>query len=161
MAQQIGFRSSKLAHRFTKALCAGVRIYCRRSSTGDLPAVVPSMSVSRRCRARRRTEAKEGHYLLTGFIRCGVNLAVVHTLLTGFPKCSCGASLAIVTGRKKGGHGKYGCPQTFYRGACPNKPSFTAVTGVRIPLGTPIMLCIERSHGLFTALVGLPGCNHF
>jgi hypothetical protein len=43
-------------------------------------------------------------------------------LLTGFPKCgSCGASLAVVTGRKKGGHGKYGCPQNFYRGACPNK----------------------------------------
>jgi site-specific DNA recombinase len=42
-------------------------------------------------------------------------------LLTGFLKCSsCGASLAIVTGRRKGGHGKYGCPQNFYRGACPN-----------------------------------------
>jgi site-specific DNA recombinase len=43
-------------------------------------------------------------YLLTGFLRCG----------------SCGASLAIVTGRKKDGHGKYGCPQNFYRGACSN-----------------------------------------
>jgi hypothetical protein len=43
-------------------------------------------------------------------------------LLTGFLKCSsCGASLAIVTGRGKGGHGKYGCPQNFNRGACSNR----------------------------------------
>jgi hypothetical protein len=43
-------------------------------------------------------------------------------LLTGFLKCSsCGASLAIVTGRSKGGRGKYGCPQNFYRGACSNR----------------------------------------
>jgi site-specific DNA recombinase len=49
--------------------------------------------------------AASSPYLLTGFLKCG----------------SCGASLAIVTGRKKGGHGKYGCPQNFYRGACSNK----------------------------------------
>jgi hypothetical protein len=43
-------------------------------------------------------------------------------LLTGFPKCgSCGANLAIVTGRNRGGHGKYGCPQNFNRGACSNR----------------------------------------
>jgi hypothetical protein len=42
--------------------------------------------------------------------------------LTGFLKCgSCGANLVIVTGRGKGGHQKYGCPQNFYRDACPNK----------------------------------------
>jgi hypothetical protein len=48
--------------------------------------------------------AASSPYLLTGFLKCG----------------SCGASLAVVTGRKKGGHGKYGCPQNFYRGACSN-----------------------------------------
>ncbi len=43
-------------------------------------------------------------------------------LLTGFLKCSsCGASLVVVTGRTKGGYGKYGCPQNFYRGACSNR----------------------------------------
>jgi site-specific DNA recombinase len=43
-------------------------------------------------------------------------------LLTGFLKCgSCGANLVIVTGRGKEGHHRYGCPQNFYRGACPNK----------------------------------------
>ena len=42
-------------------------------------------------------------------------------LLTGFLKCGqCGASLAIVTGRGPGRKSKYGCPQNFYRGACPN-----------------------------------------
>jgi site-specific DNA recombinase len=43
-------------------------------------------------------------------------------LLTGLLKCSsCGAKLAVVTARGKGGGGKYGCPQNFYRGACTNK----------------------------------------
>jgi DNA invertase Pin-like site-specific DNA recombinase len=43
-------------------------------------------------------------------------------LLTGLLKCaSCGANLVIVTGRGKCGHQKYGCPQNFYRDACPNK----------------------------------------
>jgi DNA invertase Pin-like site-specific DNA recombinase len=51
------------------------------------------------------SRAATSPYLLTGFLRCG----------------SCGANLAVVTGRKKDGHGKYGCPQNFYRGACPNK----------------------------------------
>ncbi len=32
-----------------------------------------------------------------------------------------GQFLAVVTGRRKGGHGKYGCPQNFYRGACSNR----------------------------------------
>ena len=42
-------------------------------------------------------------------------------LLTGFLKCGqCGANLAIVTGRGPGRKSKYGCPQNFYRGACPN-----------------------------------------
>ena len=42
-------------------------------------------------------------------------------LLTGFLKCGqCGANLAIVTGRGPGRKPKYGCPQNFYRGACPN-----------------------------------------
>ncbi|MCL5743913.1 MAG: recombinase family protein, partial [Acidobacteria bacterium] len=42
-------------------------------------------------------------------------------LLTGFLKCGiCGANLVIVAGRGKSGHRKYGCPQNFYRGACPN-----------------------------------------
>ena len=31
-----------------------------------------------------------------------------------------GANLVIVTGRTKGAHPKYGCPQNFYRGACAN-----------------------------------------
>jgi site-specific DNA recombinase len=44
-------------------------------------------------------------YLLTGFLKCGL----------------CGANLVIVTGRGKGGHPRYGCPQNFYRGACDNK----------------------------------------
>jgi site-specific DNA recombinase len=43
-------------------------------------------------------------YLMTGFLKCG----------------SCGANLVIVTGRTKGAHPKYGCPQNFYRGACTN-----------------------------------------
>jgi len=43
-------------------------------------------------------------YLLSGLLKCGV----------------CGAKLAIVTGRGKNGHPRYGCPQNFYRGACPN-----------------------------------------
>ncbi len=43
-------------------------------------------------------------------------------LLTGFLKCgSCGANLVIVTGRGKEGHHRYGCPQNYYRAACPNK----------------------------------------
>jgi site-specific DNA recombinase len=43
-------------------------------------------------------------------------------LLTGFLKCGlCGANLVIVTGRGKEDHHRYGCPQNFYRGACPNK----------------------------------------
>jgi DNA invertase Pin-like site-specific DNA recombinase len=43
-------------------------------------------------------------------------------LLTGFLKCGCcGANLVIVTGRGKGGHQSYGCPQNFYRGACVNR----------------------------------------
>jgi site-specific DNA recombinase len=43
-------------------------------------------------------------------------------LLTGFLKCgSCGANLVIVTGRGKGGHRRYGCPQNFYRDACTNR----------------------------------------
>ena len=42
-------------------------------------------------------------------------------VLTGFLKCGqCGANLAIVTGRGPGRKSKYGCPQNFYRGACPN-----------------------------------------
>ena len=42
-------------------------------------------------------------------------------LLTGFLKCGqCGANLAIVTGRGPGRKSKYGCPQNFYRGVCPN-----------------------------------------
>jgi hypothetical protein len=43
-------------------------------------------------------------YVMTGFLKCG----------------SCGANLVIVTGRTKGAHPKYGCPQNFYRGACTN-----------------------------------------
>jgi site-specific DNA recombinase len=43
-------------------------------------------------------------------------------LLTGFLKCGlCGANLVIVTGRAKGTHQKFGCPQNYYRGACSNK----------------------------------------
>ena len=43
-------------------------------------------------------------------------------LLTGLLKCgSCGADLVIVTGRGKGDHQRYGCPQNYYRAACPNK----------------------------------------
>ncbi|MGO9256330.1 MAG: recombinase family protein [Bryobacteraceae bacterium] len=43
-------------------------------------------------------------------------------VLTGFLKCGlCGANLVIVTGRGKSGHHKYGCPQNYYRDACPNK----------------------------------------
>ncbi len=49
--------------------------------------------------------AASSPYLLTGFLKCG----------------SCGANLAIVTGRNRGGHGKYGCPQNFNRGACSNR----------------------------------------
>jgi DNA invertase Pin-like site-specific DNA recombinase len=42
-------------------------------------------------------------------------------LLSGFLRCdSCGANLVIVTGRGKGGHHRYGCPQNFYRAACTN-----------------------------------------
>jgi hypothetical protein len=37
-----------------------------------------------------------------------------------FPRRS-GANLVIVTGRGKGGHQSYGCPQNFYRGACVNR----------------------------------------
>ena len=44
-------------------------------------------------------------YLLTGFLKCG----------------TCGANLVVVTGRGKQGHPRYGCPQNFHRGACPNK----------------------------------------
>lgn len=51
------------------------------------------------------TRAATSPYLLTGFLKCG----------------SCGANLAIVTGRKKDGRGRYGCPQNFYRGACSNR----------------------------------------
>ena len=41
--------------------------------------------------------------------------------MTGFLKRgSCGARLVIVTGRTKGAHPKYGCPQNFYRGVCTN-----------------------------------------
>ena len=43
-------------------------------------------------------------YLLSGFLQCGM----------------CGADLAIVTGRTKGHHPRYGCPQNFYRGTCAN-----------------------------------------
>ena len=49
--------------------------------------------------------AASSQYLLTGFLKCG----------------SCGANLVIVTGRGKGGHPSYGCPQNFYRGACTNQ----------------------------------------
>jgi site-specific DNA recombinase len=48
--------------------------------------------------------ASTSPYLMTGFLKCG----------------SCGAGLVIVTGRTKGAHPKYGCPQNFYRGACTN-----------------------------------------
>ncbi|MGB6395391.1 MAG: recombinase family protein [Bradyrhizobium sp.] len=48
--------------------------------------------------------ASTSPYLMTGFLKCG----------------SCGANLVIVTGRTKGAHPKYGCPQNFYRGTCPN-----------------------------------------
>jgi len=42
-------------------------------------------------------------------------------LLTGFLKCGlCGANMVIVTGRGKGNHRRYGCPQNYYRGACSN-----------------------------------------
>jgi len=42
-------------------------------------------------------------------------------LLTGILKCGCcGANLVVVTGRGKGGHRRYGCPQNFYRDACTN-----------------------------------------
>jgi site-specific DNA recombinase len=41
-------------------------------------------------------------------------------LLTGFLKCGfCGTNLVIVTGRRRR-HAMYGCPQHWYRGACPN-----------------------------------------
>jgi site-specific DNA recombinase len=49
--------------------------------------------------------AASSQYLLTGFLKCGY----------------CGANLVIVTGRGKGGHQSYGCPQNFYRGACANQ----------------------------------------
>jgi site-specific DNA recombinase len=46
--------------------------------------------------------ASSGH-LQTGFVKCGL----------------CGGNLVIVTGRKRR-HAMYGCPQHWYRGACPN-----------------------------------------
>jgi site-specific DNA recombinase len=49
--------------------------------------------------------AASSRYLLTGFLKCGY----------------CAANLVIVTGRGKGGHQSYGCPQNFYRGACANQ----------------------------------------
>lgn len=51
-----------------------------------------------------RHRASTSPYLLTGFLKCG----------------SCGANLVIVTGRTKGAHPKYGCPQNFYSSACTN-----------------------------------------
>ena len=50
------------------------------------------------------SRAASSPFLLSGFLRCG----------------TCGASMVIVTGRGKGGHLRYGCPQNFYRGACAN-----------------------------------------
>ena len=45
----------------------------------------------------------------------------VHHLLTGFVKCGeCGHNLTIVSGCRKGGHPKYGCPQNSERGVCSN-----------------------------------------
>jgi site-specific DNA recombinase len=45
----------------------------------------------------------------------------VHHLLTGFLKCAeCGHNLAIVSGSRKGGHPRYGCPQNSEPGACSN-----------------------------------------
>ena len=42
-------------------------------------------------------------------------------ILTGFMKCAlCGVNLIIVCGRGKDGHHRYGCPQHYNRGACPN-----------------------------------------
>jgi site-specific DNA recombinase len=42
-------------------------------------------------------------------------------LLTGFLKCGvCGHNLTVVTGRSEDGHGRYGCPINFKRGACSN-----------------------------------------
>jgi len=60
---------------------------------------------SRGPRAGLYHRAASSQHLLTGFLKCG----------------SCGANLVIVTGRGKGGHQKYGCPQNFYRDACPNR----------------------------------------
>jgi site-specific DNA recombinase len=48
--------------------------------------------------------AASSPYLLSGLLKCG----------------SCGANLVIVTGRGKGGHPRFGCPQNFHRGACTN-----------------------------------------
>jgi site-specific DNA recombinase len=42
-------------------------------------------------------------------------------LLSGFLKCArCGANLTIVSGRSGDRYPRYGCPQNFYRGTCPN-----------------------------------------
>ena len=60
---------------------------------------------SRGARAGLYHRGASSQHLLTGFLRCG----------------SCGANLVIVTGRGNGGHQKYGCPQNFYRDACPKK----------------------------------------
>jgi site-specific DNA recombinase len=48
--------------------------------------------------------AASSPYLLSGFLKCG----------------TCGANLVIVTGRGKGCHPRFGCPQNFSRGACSN-----------------------------------------
>ena len=43
-------------------------------------------------------------------------------LLTGILKCGeCGHNLTVVTGRSESGHGRYGCPINFKRGACANR----------------------------------------
>jgi hypothetical protein len=45
----------------------------------------------------------------------------VNHLLTGFIKCGeCGHNLTIVSGCRKGGHPKYGCPRNSERGVCSN-----------------------------------------
>jgi DNA invertase Pin-like site-specific DNA recombinase len=48
--------------------------------------------------------AVSSRYLLSGFMRCGC----------------CGANLVIVSGRNGDRYPRYGCPQNFYRGTCPN-----------------------------------------
>jgi site-specific DNA recombinase len=60
------------------------------------------------CGTQRRegllNRAVSSRYLLSGFMRCGC----------------CGANLVIVSGRNGDRYPRYGCPQNFYRGTCPN-----------------------------------------